>query len=653
MRRVLALIVGFAAFVVLLPVAVSALTSASGGESYKTIRNLDDFFAPDVIRVDVGTEVEWLNSGHSPHTVTADDGSFDSGVLQTGDEFEHTFATAGVFRFTCLLHGKPGGVGMTGIVVVGDAEIPSGGGTAGVGPGREPVPTEAGTTIRVPADQPTIQDAVDAASPGDLVLVAPGTYLEEVLVTTPYLTIRGEDRNTVILDGEFKKSNGIHVAEADGVAIENMTARYFGSNGFYWSGVNGYRGSYLTAYDNGNYGIYAFNSVWGRFEHSYAGSSPDSAFYIGQCDPCHAVIDDVIGADSALGYSGTNAGGDLWIINSSWVRNGTGIAPNTLDSELLAPQRGAVVAGNWVYDSGIEGVPTKKLIAPTLGFGIAVLGGRDNMVEGNVVERSRIGGIAILPDMDQNIWATHGNVVRDNEVTNSGQADLMLGAPSVEGDCFARNDHATSLPPALETLAGCESRIGGGGELGSTLGLISRFAVVLGGDYDPGAWRDRPGPGDLEGMPDAATAPVARAVPKTAVPGPHEVRVIADVVPIRHQSAGQQATRKVPREVMLMGIPLTSTLSTVVGLYGYVFPLALYASWIAIALWDLIRREELADRQRIGWMALVLVVPLVGPVAYFLAGGSAISRSVRWFLVVGGLGIYLGIAILALLVEAL
>ena len=101
-----------------------------------------------------------------------------------------------------------------------------------------------------------------------------------------------------------------------------------------------------------------------------------------------------------------------------------------------------------------------------------------------------------------------------------------------------------------------------------------------------------------------------------------------------------------------MGIPLSSTLTTVLGLYAYVFPLALYAAWIAIAMWDLVRREEVSDRRRIGWMAVVLVVPLLGPIAYFAAGGSAISRAMRVFLVVGGLGIYLAIAALALIAEA-
>jgi plastocyanin len=646
-RRVLILVVVLAA----LGGAVALLSGALGGSSsdgYRTVSNLDDFFQPQVVRVPVGGEVRWENGGRNPHTVTADDGSFDSGVLQNGGDFEHTFRQAGVFRFTCLLHGKPGGIGMTGIVVVGDALLPSTGGVGGVGPGREAVPAAGGSIIRVPADRATIQAAVDAAVPGDLIVVAPGEYHEAVLVTTPYLTIRGEDRNTTILDGDFTRPNGIHVVEADGVAVENMTARHFALNGFYWSGVNGYRGSYLTAYGNGDYGIYAFDSVWGRFDHDYASGNPDSGFYVGQCQPCHAVISDVVSVHNALGYSGTNAGGDLVIVNSEWRDNNAGIVPNTLDSELLAPQAGVLIAGNWVHDNSATDAPLKRLEYPAYGTGIVIAGGRDNVIEGNVVTGHAVFGIALLPNLDSSFWATRGNVVRGNDVSASGRADLALGAPSVNGDCFEDNSHATSLPPAIEAVAACGRRIGAGGDPAATLGLLGRFAQALGGHYTSGDWKAEPAPPAQEGLPGGASAPVVLAVPEVAVPGAYAIRTVDQI----HAAAGRSPTES-RREVTLMGIPLASTLTTVLGLYGYVFPLALYAAWIAIALWDLVRREEVSDRRRIGWMAVILIVPLAGPVAYFVGGGSAISRAVRWFLVLGGLVIYLGIAVLALFAEAM
>ena len=81
-----------------------------------------------------------------------------------------------------------------------------------------------GVTRRVPQDYPTIQNGVDAANPGDLVLIDQGEYNEAVFVTTPSVTLRGVDRNAVILDGKFELATGIMVG-GNGVAVENMTAR--------------------------------------------------------------------------------------------------------------------------------------------------------------------------------------------------------------------------------------------------------------------------------------------------------------------------------------------------------------------------------------------------------------------------------------------
>src|SRR3546814_20741821 len=78
-----------------------------------------------------------------------------------------------------------------------------------------------GATVRVPEDHDTIQEAVDAANPGDLVLIAPGTYEEAADVTVENLTILAHDRNEVVLAGGCELENGIRVL-AEGVAAENL-----------------------------------------------------------------------------------------------------------------------------------------------------------------------------------------------------------------------------------------------------------------------------------------------------------------------------------------------------------------------------------------------------------------------------------------------
>src|SRR5206468_6797744 len=151
----------------------------------------------------------------------------------------------------------------------------------------------------------------------------------------------------------------------------------------------------------------------------------DSGFYIGQCFPCHAVISDVVSENNGLGYSGTNAGGDLKIVNSVWRRNMSGIVPNTLDTERLAPQRGVTITGNLIFDNNNLDAPAKKKQYPSIGTGILLAGGLDNVVENNVVYDHRNYGIAVFPNIDKRFWIAQGNVVRNNHVRGSGRADLV------------------------------------------------------------------------------------------------------------------------------------------------------------------------------------------------------------------------------------
>ena len=72
-------------------------------------------YAPGTQRVQPGTWITWSNAGQDPHTVTAVDGSFDSGNLDPSEGFSWFFADPGTFPYVCTLHPW-----MTGKVIVGD-----------------------------------------------------------------------------------------------------------------------------------------------------------------------------------------------------------------------------------------------------------------------------------------------------------------------------------------------------------------------------------------------------------------------------------------------------------------------------------------------------------------------------------------------------
>ena len=63
-------------------------------------------YDPDNITVVIGVNntVMWTNNDNEAHTVTASDGSFNSGNMNPGATFTYTFTTPGTYTYICTYH---------------------------------------------------------------------------------------------------------------------------------------------------------------------------------------------------------------------------------------------------------------------------------------------------------------------------------------------------------------------------------------------------------------------------------------------------------------------------------------------------------------------------------------------------------------------
>ncbi|SER78649.1 Right handed beta helix region [Streptomyces sp. yr375] len=407
--------------------------------------------------------------------------------------------------------------------------------------------------VRVPQDAASVQQAVDRVRPGGLVLVSPGVYRESVTVTKSRVVVRGTDRSTVVVDGEFRRPNGITVTGAGGV-VENLTVRNHLANGVLFTGVtderlqsggaggsgydpldtvrfpplNGFRASYVTAYDNALYGIYAFDTRAGVIEHSYASGQADSGIYVGQCRPCDTVVRHNTVEHNAVGLEVTNASEGLYLLGNRASHNRVGLTLNSNDLEALGPQHGAVIAGNTFTDNNDDRSPEQA--EGGFGIGIGAGGGRDNVIERNLIRGNRAAGV-LLSDVQG--YPAQGNTVRANRIDSNG-TDLVLATGAPAGNCFADNTAdggpgdgtgPSSSPAGLPQLAPCghaaqpthpaTAPAPVPAEPGSGRPPLGRARPV---QAPPGiSFQDVPAPHAQPGRPGS---PTAAPRPATGLPGP-------------------------------------------------------------------------------------------------------------------------------------
>ncbi|HSJ36361.1 MAG TPA: cupredoxin family copper-binding protein, partial [Acidimicrobiia bacterium] len=84
----------------------------AGSSAFQDMDSPDEFadnespadYSVNVITVKAGTTVTWTNQDNMMHTVTAVDGSFDSGFMDAGQTWSHTFDEPGEYEYFCSPH---------------------------------------------------------------------------------------------------------------------------------------------------------------------------------------------------------------------------------------------------------------------------------------------------------------------------------------------------------------------------------------------------------------------------------------------------------------------------------------------------------------------------------------------------------------------
>ncbi len=338
----------------------------------------------------------------------------------------------------------------------------------------------------------SIQNAIDAASPGDTILVEPGVYQNPntgvddkygLRISTPNLRLIGKvkkgrgDAGKVIIryndDGDDNnktgQQTGIYAAPAgcdydvDDDTPEGMECRSRELQGFYVRGftvedfpVNGIQTRWVNGFEfvrnesvrNLNNGIYPTLSANGLVRNNVSYGSLDTAMWIAGSESVRVIGNELFG--SVIGF-------EITVSNEVEVKQNE-IYDNTVGVGLFHPDGAGnpplPVMANWlieqndIYDNNRPNEAPEGTFQSVLppGIGVLLSGVSDHVVAKNNVEDNSYVGIAVLG------WCTGLGIPEAGCVfINEGNPDNTLKAPpQANNNLIAQNylgGNATAGPP--------------------------------------------------------------------------------------------------------------------------------------------------------------------------------------------------------------
>lgn len=348
-------------------------------------------------------------------------------------------------------------------------------------------------TIKVSPGE-SIQAAIDAASPGDKILVFAGEYTEThggpngLQVNKPLKLIgkKKSGQRPVLLAGPGQE-DGIHVepddpnTPIDGFMIKGFVIQGFPGNGIHLRYVNNFRIEKNETADNLENGIFPTLSANGMVKKNVSYGSEDTALWVEASENVRVLKNILHSSPTGLEVTVSN---NVEMKGNEVYNNVIGIGiyhPNA--ATLPAPPEvgNLEIVKNRVYDNNLPNSVSGGLVGeiPT-GGGILVLGVSDVTVANNTVENNGFYGVAMVDwclavadssfncDVSAPIAdpAPRNNVAQNNKFIGNGTApgdhplaplaaDIVHIAGPDLGNCFSGNAYTTTnLFPAPEEDGG-------------------------------------------------------------------------------------------------------------------------------------------------------------------------------------------------------